>query len=220
MNESRVIVISDIHLGSQHVEIGHIVRFFRTLPQDVPLLLNGDIVDRVHHSLPDEHEAVLDMIRDESLRRKVVWLYGNHDDGFEMDDPGQIEFCTSYSLGKRLFISHGYDFDHVMTRYQLFVRTFSGLHKLRLWLGAEPVHVAQYAKKWAWLYQYLRRSVMASAVTYAKEHGYQAVTCGHTHYAEDSTVDNIRYINTGSWTERPVYFLDVNERGMELREFV
>ena len=62
MNESRVIVISDIHLGSHHVEIEHIVRFFRTLPQDVPLLLNGDIVDRVHHSLPDEHEAVLDMI--------------------------------------------------------------------------------------------------------------------------------------------------------------
>ncbi|MDH3716475.1 MAG: UDP-2,3-diacylglucosamine diphosphatase [Planctomycetota bacterium] len=212
------IVISDLHLGSRYVQLEHVLRFFRTLPDAVPLILNGDIVDRVHHPLPDQHAPVLDLIRDESLRRQVVWVYGNHDDGYQLDDPGGIEFCRSFRLGQRLFVSHGYDFDNVMTRYQPFVKMFNKLHKFRLWLGAEPVHVAQYAKQWALCYQYLRRSVMASAIAYARANGFAAITCGHTHFAEDLTVDGIRYINTGAWTELPAYFLAVHDDSMELHK--
>ena len=215
----RAVVISDIHLGSRYLHRDLVQRFFQWLPPNVPLVLNGDILDQIHHPLSSEDASILDMIRDQSLRRQVVWVYGNHDDGFEMKEPGQIEFCRSYHLDQRLFISHGYDFDNVMTRYQIFVRTFGRMHRLRLWLGAEPVHVAQYAKKWGLLYRYLRRSVMASAVAYAKENGFEAVTCGHTHYAEDVTVEGIRYLNTGAWTELPAYVLVVNENDLELRPF-
>lgn len=215
----HAIVISDIHLGSRYLKRKQLLRFLRTLPDEVPLVLNGDIVDYLHRPLPDQHAPILDMIRDESLRRKVVWIYGNHDEGIQMDDPGQIEFCSSFSLGQRLFISHGYEFDHVMTRHHRFMKIFGRLHRIRMRLGAESVHVAQYAKRWRWFYMYLRHSVMASAIAYAKDNGFEAVTCGHTHFAEDVTVNGIRYINTGAWTELPGYFLTVNDHAMQLKEF-
>ena len=50
---------------------------------------------------------------------------------------------------------------------------------------------------------------MINAVNYAMGNGYEAVTCGHTHYPEDIVFNGIRYINTGAWTEFPVFYLQV-----------
>ena len=68
--------------------------------------------------------------------------------------------------------------------------------------GSE-LHVAEFAKKrLGWLYRVLRQHVANNATRYAKNHGYEAVTCGHTHYPEDSEINNVRYMNTGCWTEK------------------
>jgi UDP-2,3-diacylglucosamine pyrophosphatase LpxH len=83
------------------------------------------------------------------------------------------------------------------------------MHDLRVKLGARPVHVAQYAKKWALFYKFLRKNVMINAINCAKKNGYEAVTCGHTHYPEDIVSNGIRYINTGAWTESPVFYIQV-----------
>ncbi|NIV99428.1 hypothetical protein GWN26_09935, partial [Candidatus Saccharibacteria bacterium] len=72
-----------------------------------------------------------------------------------------------------------------MPQSRVFIKTFKLLHDLRIKLGARPVHVAQYAKKWQTFYAYLRKNVMINAVHYAREKGFKAVTCGHTHYAEE-----------------------------------
>jgi UDP-2,3-diacylglucosamine pyrophosphatase LpxH len=67
-------------------------------------------------------------------------------------------------------------------------------------------------------YAYLRKSVMLNAVNYAAENGFKAVTCGHTHYAEEQFVNGIRYINTGAWTEQPAYYVSVTETEMTLQK--
>ncbi len=213
----RAYVISDVHLGSHHLQDDLLERFLNDLPDGVALILNGDILDFVHRDLPDGHQRLLGRIRDESLVRRVIWVYGNHDDEYHMDDPGRIEFCREFSIGKQLYINHGYDFDNVMSRYRWFVRSFRCMHRFRMWLGAEPVHVAQYAKRWSLLYRYLRRSVLIAATDYAREHGFEAVTCGHTHFAEDVVTGGVRYINTGSWTEMPVHYVDVGDDSVNLR---
>ena len=94
------------------------------------------------------------------------------------------------------------------------------MHDLRVKLGARPVHVAQYAKKWKRFYGYLRKNVMLNAVNYACEKGFKAVTCGHTHYAEEQFVNGIQYINTGAWTERPTYYLRLADNDIKLEKFV
>ena len=117
---------------------------------------------------------------------------------------------------QRLLITHGDDFDEIMPRNQLFIKAFKFLHNLRVKLGAKPVHVAEYAKKWKSFYRVLRKNVMTNAVKCAIENGYEAVTCGHTHFAEDVIFNGIRYINTGAWTEFPAFFLHVTKDQMDL----
>jgi UDP-2,3-diacylglucosamine pyrophosphatase LpxH len=92
------------------------------------------------------------------------------------------------------------------------------MHALRVKLGAKPVHVAEYAKKWKSFYKVLRKNIALNAVSCAIENGFEAVTCGHTHYPEDMVVDGIRYINTGAWTELPAHYLYVTADEMVLKE--
>jgi hypothetical protein len=57
---------------------------------------------------------------------------------------------------------------------------------------------------------------MRNAVNVARENGYEAVTCGHTHFAEDMVVNGVRYINTGAWTEFPAHYLHISQDNMVL----
>ena len=88
---------------------------------------------------------------------------------------------------------------------------------MRILLGAESIHVALYAKRFALLYRVLLRHVMLNAVEYARENGYRAVACGHTHCMEDRIVDGIRYLNTGAWTERTSHYLRVDGESLDIR---
>jgi len=212
------LIVSDIHLGSRYCRVAEFLRFMDDLPPGADLVLNGDVVDRWHHAIPDEHKPVLEAIRRESLNRRVVWVRGNHDDGFVLKDPRKVEFADSYELGSRLFASHGYDFDNVMPYHETFIKLFRAMHHLRILLGAEPVHVAYYAKKFAPLYNVLRRHVTMNAIEHGRENGFEVVTCGHTHYVEEVAQDGVRYINTGSWTEKPICCVEVGEKEIGLRE--
>jgi predicted phosphodiesterase len=155
-----------------------------------------------------------------SYRQKVVWVRGNHDNGYIPDTLGKIQIKLHHALQKRLFITHGDFFDEVMPRSRAFIKAFGMLHDLRVKLGARPVHVAQYAKKWNWFYRYLRKNVMLNAVNYAAKNGFEAVTCGHTHYAEEKFINGIRYLNTGAWTEFPSHYVRVTANDIKLKEIV
>jgi len=104
-----------------------------------------------------------------------------------------------------------------MSRNQAFIKAFKLMHDLRVKLGARPIHVAQYAKKWGILYKVLRKNVMRNAVNCALENGYEGVTCGHTHYPEERIFNGIRYMNTGAWTEAPAFYLLVTAEEMMLK---
>lgn len=211
------LIISDVHLGNAHSDGTAFLHFLQSLPAETELILNGDTIDRWQTDLPDDHLQALDLLRDESRRRSVIWIRGNHDETYVMDDPGDIEFRSTYAIGKRLFIAHGHDFDNVMPYHRIFIRLFRVLHRLRVWLGAESVHVAHYAKKFPALYRVLQESVAQNAVEHAIENGYEAVTCGHTHLVDDREINGVRYINTGSWTERPFYCVDIDEKIIRMK---
>lgn len=212
-------ILSDIHLGSRFCLNDLFVSFIRNLPNEAALILNGDIIDDPESSLPDEHGKTLNLLRTESKRRRLIWVRGNHDDDYHLEQPDKIEFVRSFSIDKRLYVSHGFDFDNIMPKNRYFIILFRALHRLRVKMGAHPVHVAQYAKKWHILYSALRRHVASNAIEYAKENNFSAVTCGHTHYAEDIIIDKVRYVNTGAWTEKPVYYLKIDDTEMKLIEY-
>ena len=215
----NAIIVSDLHIGSHYFQFGVFERFMEAFPADHELILNGDIVDSPYVKMGKSDQRALDMIKHISYRQPVVWVRGNHDNGYVPKDFGKAVFQSSHRIGNRLLITHGNDFDEIMPRSRLFIRAFKWMHRLRVKMGARPVHVAEYAKKWKTFYRVLRKNVALNAVKCAAQNGFEAVTCGHTHYPEDLTLDGIRYINTGAWTEFPAYFLQITAEDMVLHQF-
>ena len=215
----NAVIISDLHLGSRYSFVDQFATFLDRLPVATGLVLNGDIVCRLKSGkLPSRHEEILDRLREESLRRPVVWVWGNHDENFMPQDPGKIEFRLHHNIG-RLLITHGIHFDTVMPRHQAFILLFRFFHYTRMALGAPSVHVAQYAKKFRLLYRVLLDEVAENAAQFARQHGYEAVVCGHTHHVEERKIGGIRYFNTGAWTEMPLCYLEVRDSEWHLRQF-
>lgn len=214
---TRAVIVSDLHIGLPQFHRQEFMDLVQSLSTDTALILNGDTIDDCHQQLSADDQSVIDFLRDESLRRTVIWLNGNHDDDFRLEDSGQIRYDSHLKIGDRLLIAHGDDFDGIMLRNLWFVRIFKCLHDLRVWLGASPVHVAETAKKWLpFLYRILTSEVRNNAVKCAIENGVEAITCGHTHYVEDTLCEGVRYINTGAWTEQPLCHILVTEDSIEL----
>jgi UDP-2,3-diacylglucosamine pyrophosphatase LpxH len=203
------VVVSDLHIGSKYYLHQILERFLDNIPEDYELILNGDIVDNPYAKLEPKDQRILNRIEQISYRQKVVWLWGNHDNGDFPKNLGKIRVKHLHTIGNRLLITHGDYFDEIMPRSKAFMKAFELMHNLRIKLGARPMHVAEYAKKWEFFYKLLCKNVMINVVNYAKENGFEAVTCGHTHHAEDRLINGVRYINTGAWTEFPPYCLIV-----------
>lgn len=214
----NAIIISDLHLGSHYFFHQGFENFLKSIPQDCELILNGDVIDNPKKKLQPSHKQILNRIEQVSCRQKVIWVRGNHENGFSPNGFKHIHFKSYYTIEDRLLIAHGYDFDEIMPRSQIFIQLFKLMHDLMIKLGSKPVHVAHFAKKFERLYKVLRDNVMKNAVNCARENGYEAVICGHTHYPEDRVVDGIRYMNTGAWTESPSFYLRVIGDEMTLKK--
>jgi UDP-2,3-diacylglucosamine pyrophosphatase LpxH len=214
----NAIIVSDLHIGSRYFLYQDFERFIRDIPEDHQLILNGDIIDNPYARLKSQDQRILDIINQVSYRQRVIWVQGNHDNGYIPTGFGRVHFKHIHTIEHRLLIAHGHDFDEIMPRNQALIKLFKLMHDLRVNLGARPVHVAHYAKKWEFLYKVLRKNVMVNAVNCAMENGYEAVTCGHTHYPEDRVLNGIRYMNTGAWTEFPTFYLLVNAKEMTLKK--
>jgi UDP-2,3-diacylglucosamine pyrophosphatase LpxH len=213
----KTIIVSDLHIGSPYFLYRLFENFLERLPDRYELVLNGDIIDNPYARPTAQDLSMLDRITRESLCRRVILVRGNHDDHLEMKDPRKIEITRAHTIAKRLLIVHGDDFDDIMPRNMALIRIFKFMHDLRVLLGASPVHVAFYAKQWKFFYRILCTHVMLNAVRCARENGFEAVTCGHTHFAEDIIMDGVRYINTGAWTESPTYCLIVDEDAIVMK---
>lgn len=213
----NAIIVSDLHIGSRYFLYHEFESFLGDIPRDHELILNGDIIDNPYTRLMQPHQGILDIIKQFSYHQRVVWIMGNHDNGYVPRGFGNVHFKNIHVLNERLLITHGDDFDDIMPRNQAFIKAFKLMHDVRVTLGAKPVHVAHYAKKWKSFYRVLRKNVMMNAVSCAIENGYEAVACGHTHYPEDRVWQGVRYINTGSWTESPACYLSVTDEKMTLK---
>jgi len=213
-----VYIISDLHLGSRYSRHEVFVEWVKQLPDDATLILNGDTINHRYRKWPgwQDHEAVVQFLREESERRPIIWIRGNNDRSYATDDPGAIEFRDDYAIGKRLYIAHGHRFDRLMPRTRWLLWGISAVYAIRRLATASDMHVAKYAKRMPFLYNILCNHVAKNAIKFAAAHGYEAVTCGHTHRMVDMQRSGICYINTGAWTETPSYFVRVADTRITL----
>ncbi|MFO7822077.1 MAG: metallophosphoesterase family protein [Lentisphaeria bacterium] len=213
-------IISDLHIGLPHFQQQLFREFMAHLPDSSRLVLNGDTIDDPTRQLSAEQQQALDLLTANSRRLRIVWVEGNHDSGFRLQEPGNIAFVKYHIIPElSVYIAHGEHFDNVMPYNRWFIKLFRSIHKLRIMLGASPVHVAEYAKKWPLLYDYLRNNVATNAFEHARENGWDNVACGHIHFPEVRQQDTCTYWNTGTWTENPPHYLFGSAGKFELREY-
>ena len=87
--------------------------------------------------------------------------------------------------------------------YQLTTRVNK---KLAKWLKKK-------SKRWGGVLQFVR----GQSVLHAQNEGFRGVITGHTHFAEDSHVDQIHYLNTGCWTEYPCSYIAIDGGKVSLK---
>lgn len=209
----RAIITSDVHLGSRHLDCRRFCRFLDEFPKDTSLILNGDTVGRNVKKLQGPHEEALEKIKELSRTAQVIWIRGNHDEDYKIEDGTQIDFRESYILDKKVVISHGHDFHNerpVNLPMTLGLRIMKHLRKL---YTSEPLSMNKVLRKFSFLYTIICRHVKANAVQMAREKNCIATVCGHVHFHEEDMVNGIRYINTGTWlTDQALLVMYDNEK--------
>lgn len=208
----RAVVTSDLHLGSPHARVDAYRTLLQALPDDVTLILNGDTLDRSRSDLPEDHRALLDEILAQSARRTVIWIRGNHDEIYE---PPGLVVQEGHQMGD-VYITHGHGFQASCLWLRPFFRGCKALIWARTSCQGASVHPAAYAKRWPRLYGWLCNELRQNAFAYAQSHQCQTVICGHVHFAEDTTCDGLRYLNSGAWTEDPSHAVFLYDNRIDL----
>ena len=120
----NAIIISDIHIGSKYFLSQDFECFLNAIPEDAEFILNGDIIEHPYAKLKPTDQQILDRFEQMSYQQKVVWVRGNHDNGYIPQNLGQIQIKPYHSIQKRIFITHGDFFDKVMPQSQGFYKGF------------------------------------------------------------------------------------------------
>ena len=223
MPRIRTAFISDVHLGFRGCQAEYLLEFLKKLDAE-QLVLVGDIVDlwSLKRSMywPPSHQAVLhEILRIARSGTKVIYVPGNHDEGFRELCGAQIEgieirrdFIHETADGRRYLVLHGDDFDGAVKFAGWLKMIGEHLYDFILWAGRAVQSVRHrfgfgYWSLATWIKEqvpdarlYVERFEHAAANA-AIRHGLDGVICGHIHQPGIREVDGVRYCNDGDWVE-------------------
>lgn len=219
------IVISDVHLGTEHSKTSQLADFLRTVNCET-LILNGDIIDgwqlqkggrnkwkKVHTDL---FKIIMKMM--ENFNTKVIYVRGNHDDFLDHIAPfrfSNVEIVKDYTHerhGKRYYVVHGDVFDHITSNMAWLAKLGDLGYSFLLWLNRfYNLYRANKGLPYFSLSKVVKQKVK-SAVSYisdfekelvalANARNADGIICGHIHQPDNKMIRNVHYLNSGDWVE-------------------
>lgn len=226
------IVISDVHLGTEHSKTRELADFLRTVNCST-LIMNGDIIDGWHlqkggkGKWKKEHTDFFKIIMKmmENHNTKIIYVRGNHDDFIDHLAPlsfGNVEIVNDYmheKNGKRYYITHGDIFDNVTSNMVWLAKLGDIGYTMLLWLNRiYNIYRAKRGMEYFSLSQSIKQKVK-SAVSYisnyenelvalARTRHADGIICGHIHQSADRMIDGIHYLNSGDWVESMTALLE------------
>ena len=219
------IVLSDIHLGSEHSRTEEVTRFLKHVDCD-RLILNGDIIDgwqlkksgkRWKQKHTDFFKVLMKMM--EKRGTEIIYVVGNHDDFLDSLAPfkfSNISIVKDYLLktrqGKRYFVTHGDIFDTVTTHMRWLAMLGDVGYTFLLWLNkVYNARRIKQGKPYYSLSQSIKNKVKTAVsyisdfekelVNFARMKKCDGVICGHIHHPANTYYDGIHYLNSGDWVE-------------------
>ncbi|HBB25653.1 MAG TPA: UDP-2,3-diacylglucosamine diphosphatase [Bacteroidetes bacterium] len=215
------IIISDLHLGSDVARSKALVLMLKTHTYR-RLVLNGDVFDDLNFKrLTKDDWKVLSLLRRLSNPRRgieVVWVVGNHDGGVAeilthlLGVPVHEEIVFTVA-GQRHLAIHGHQFDRWITKHVTITAIASSLYLLLQRL--DPHHrmsrwVKRTSKKWLRLSDKIAHDATSHG---RRNHQVQVVHCGHTHMPGIKHIDDMVYVNSGCWTDKPSTYVTIAHTG-------
>ncbi|MDD4515544.1 UDP-2,3-diacylglucosamine diphosphatase [Massilibacteroides sp.] len=218
------VVVSDIHLGSEHSHTQEVTDFLNSIDCD-KLILNGDIIDGWQLQKPgrkwkQEHTRFFKVLMKmmETRNTQIIYVRGNHDDFLDNLAPltfSNISIVKDYMLednGKRYYVTHGDVFDTVTTNMRWLARLGDVGYTFLLWLNKHYNRMREKrGKSYFSLSQAIKHRVK-NAVSYisdfeqalvklARDKKADGVICGHIHRPANMHYGAIHYLNSGDWVE-------------------
>ncbi|MDX1907515.1 MAG: UDP-2,3-diacylglucosamine diphosphatase [Bacteroidia bacterium] len=221
-----IVVISDVHLGTYGCHAHELVQYLKSI-QPGMLVLNGDIIDIWQFSKrywPKSHMQVLkEIVKIVAREIPVYYLTGNHDELLRKFTPfslGNFHLLDQLVLetgGSKTWLFHGDVFDASMQQhtkwlahigswsYDLLILLNRGINRLLEALGRGKMSFSKTIKNSVKSAVSYISDFEQAAATYAVEHGYDHVICGHIHQPQIKTLvtphGQITYLNSGDWVE-------------------
>jgi UDP-2,3-diacylglucosamine pyrophosphatase LpxH len=218
--EIDTLIVSDIHLGSDVSRSARLTQLIRSY-RFRRLILNGDVFDDLNFTrLTKQDWRFLSFIRKLSNPRRgieVVWVVGNHDGGVSeilshlLGVPVFEQYQWSVE-GHSMLAIHGHQFDSWINEHAVITEIATWLYWVIQKLDREH-NVARWVKRRSKRFLRLTDRVGSKASSYGRALGVQTVTCGHTHLPIITTYDDIQYVNSGCWTDKPSSYVTVDLGG-------
>ena len=230
------IVLSDIHLGSEHSRTEEVTRFLQHVDCD-RLILNGDIIDgwqlrksgkRWKQKHTDFFKVLMKMM--EKQGTEIIYVVGNHDDFLDSLAPFQFsniklvkEYLLTSRSGRRYFVTHGDIFDSITTHMRWLAHLGDTGYTFLLWLNKwYNRRRERQGKSYYSLSQQVKHRVKR-AVSYISQFECElvrlaevkhsdGVICGHIHQAANTWYGSVHYLNSGDWVESLTALVE-NEAG-------
>lgn len=208
------IVISDIHLGS---DVSRSKELRKALKKWYPfkrLIILGDLFEDLNFkNLTADDFAVIDDLRQLARRTEVQvdWIEGNHDLGAH-DLIHRLIGCHTHDElvldmhGKRYLLMHGHQFDVFLQNNPIISEIAGSIYIAVQTREGKTRSLSRWLKKKSKRWLKVCQKVERLAVTHADTYGVDYILCGHTHYYDanlESSHPEIKYINTGCWTDSP-----------------
>ncbi len=246
VTESRLLVVSDVHLGNRLFRARQpFIEFLKyALENGYSLCINGDGVDIMQTSITQISRDLAactghlqKFVRNDL---NVYYVVGNHDIVLEhfLDDweiVRVVPFLNVLSGEKRIRIEHGHLYDDMFVRFPGFYHFVTILGGLALRIHPKVYHGLNRIKE---VFLKLRRGAKASIEGDDKEYiegeapsfrdaaervshrGFDYVVFGHTHKIGQVRLgDGAVYMNTGSWMFRP-HFVEITNGSVALKPVV
>lgn len=229
------VVLSDIHIGSEHSRTKEAICFLQHVDCD-RLILNGDIIDGWQLRKPRKHwkpaytdffKLLMEMMEEQGTQ--LIYVRGNHDDFLDDLIPFRmagISIVKDYLLstqGRRYLVTHGDVFDAITTRMRWLAMWGDAGYTFLLWLNKI---YNRWREKRGKPYFSLSQQVkcrVKRAVSYisafekelvrrAERMKLDGVICGHIHQAANVWYGSVHYLNSGDWVESLTALVE-NEQG-------
>ena len=223
VRKHRSIWISDVHLGTRGSKAELLADFLKHNDCET-LYLVGDIIDgwRLQKKTywPQAHVNVIRRILTRSKRgTRVIYVTGNHDEFLRRYSGmsfGNIFLTDGYVHeapdGSKPWGIHGYAFDGIVCNqkwlalvgdwaYETLLKLNVLFNRGRKMLGLDYWSLSSYLKYKVKKAVNFISDYEKTLVYECKLRNYQGVICGHIHHPEVTTIDNIRYGNSGDWVE-------------------